>query len=221
MGNTAVDLLVLEDVNRSWGDRRVIIDAELRLDSGACMWVGGANGAGKTTLLRIAAGLLVPDSGRVALEGLDPERDRRDYQRRLGWLPAGNGGLYNRLTVRQNLGYWAAIALVPRADRPKAVAAAMKRFDLERLQMMRADRISMGERQRLRLGMTFLHTPKLVLLDEPHTSLDESGLRLLTQALGEVRAAGGGAIWCSPGRDGIGLPAETSYVIEDGRPRPC
>src|SRR5215210_8152984 len=135
--------LVLRGVRRSWGARSVIAGADLTLPAGAVAWVGGPNGVGKTTLLRIAAGLITADGGEVSLLGLHPQRDRCEYQRRLGWLPAGNGGVYNRLSVRRNLNYWASIAFVPRDWRREAIEAAIEQFNLEALAAKRADRISM------------------------------------------------------------------------------
>jgi ABC-2 type transport system ATP-binding protein len=199
----------------------VIAGADLSLDQGSIAWIGGANGAGKTTLLRVVAGLLTADGGEVSLAGLDPERDRRDYQRRLGWLPAGNAGIYNRLSVRRNITYSASIGFVAPSLRSEAVERAAAQFDLERLAATRADRISMGERQRLRLAMTFVHEPELVLLDEPHTSLDDDALDRLRSALHQLTARDGAAVWCSPSREGIGLPARDTYMLCDGRLAPC
>jgi ABC-2 type transport system ATP-binding protein len=221
MADSTSALLTLRDVDRSFGSRAVIREAQLSLRPGAIAWVGGANGAGKTTLLRLAAGLIAADRGDVRLLGLAPERDRREYQRRVGWLAAGNTGVYNRLTVRQNLGYWAAIALVPRPRRRAAIEAAIARFDLECLASERGDRISMGERQRLRLAMAFLHVPDLVLLDEPQTSLDDDALGRLAAALEALAQQGGSAVWCSPTRAGTRLPATEEYLVSDGRLAPC
>lgn len=185
------------------------------------IFVGGANGAGKTTLLRVSAGLITPDEGAVASLGVDPSVERRKYQRQLGWLPAGNGGLYNRLTVRQNLEYWASLALMPSARRGLAVESALATFALSALSGSRSDRISMGERQRLRLAMTFVHSPRLVLLDEPETSLDAEGLALLRNAMSNLIASGGGAAWCAPSRKGIDLPADRQYEVANATLREC
>ena len=214
-------LLRLRGISRSWGARSVLASLDFDLAPGSVAWIGGPNGVGKTTLLRIAAGLITADAGEVALLGLSVDRDRREYQKRLGWLPAGNAGIYNRLSVRQNLTYWTSIALVARNRRRAAVDAAMEQFDLERLAGSRADRISMGERQRLRLAMTFAHDPRLVLMDEPHTSLDDAGLDLLGRALARLGASGGAAVWCSPSRDGVPLPANEAHLLEGGALVPC
>jgi ABC-2 type transport system ATP-binding protein len=213
--------LLLRDIRRSFGERSVLRGADLHLPPGSVAWVGGRNGAGKTTLMRIAAGLITPHGGDVSLLGRTPERERREYQRRVGWLPAGNTGLYNRLTVRQNLAYWVSVALVPRRERRATVAAALERFDLERLAGQRADRISMGERQRLRLATTFAHSPALVLMDEPHTSLDGDAMARVGAALEALIGRGGAAVWCSPSRAGVSLPADQEHRLEGGVLVPC
>lgn len=79
----------------------------------------------------------------------------------------------------------------------------------------------MGERQRLRLAMTFVHDPDVVLLDEPHTSLDHAALDRLATAIGSLTSRGGAALWCSPDREGISLPASEEYLVTEGTLVPC
>lgn len=196
----------------------VLAGVDLRVEAGTTVAVTGANGAGKTTLLRIAAGLIAPARGEVTSLGLDPERDRRRYQSLVGFLSPGDRGLYARLTVRQQLEFWVRLALVPRADRAATMDAALERFSLAPLADRRVDRLSMGQRQRVRLALAFLHGPRLALLDEPATSLDDDGLELLASAARELTARGGAVIWCSPfvgAADPIRF--DRRYVLRDGR----
>jgi len=209
--------LDLAGLSKSWGNLRVLVGVELRLEAGQRAWVGGRNGVGKTTLLRIAAGLILPDSGEISLHGLDAERDRRAFQARLGFLTAGNTGLYARLTVRDNIGFQAAISFVPRSRRAQAVEEALVRFGLTELADRRVDRLSMGQRQRARLAMAFVHSPPVMLLDEPETSLDDEGLELLDGALQEMVASGGAALVCSPSRAKLELGVDTGYMLDAGK----
>jgi ABC-type multidrug transport system ATPase subunit len=204
-------------VTKSWSGTPVIQDVEVDLPRGTVTWLGGRNGTGKTTLLRVLAGVIDPDAGDVRIDGLHPVADRRAYQRRLGYLPAGNGALYARLTVTDNLEFWAGLGMVPRPERSARIDAALELFELGDLAKRRVDRLSMGQRQRVRIAMTFLHEPQVVLLDEPHTSLDEPAMRLLGDALERLVDNAGCALWCSPGREGIPIPAERAYVLEDRR----
>lgn len=208
--------LIVDDVHRRWGTRPVLTGASLALEPGSITWLGGPNGAGKTTLLRIVAGLVAPQRGSVEVFGLDPNRHRRAVTRRLGFLPAGDRGLQARLTVAQNLELWAGLALLRRTERPRRIAAALQAFALHEIHRQRVDRLSMGQRQRVRLAQTFLHEPDLVLLDEPDTSLDEDGLGLVARAIAEVRRRGGAVLWCSPAKAELPLGADAHYLLRDG-----
>jgi heme ABC exporter ATP-binding subunit CcmA len=211
--------LEVEDVRRSFGDREILRGVDLVLEPGARAFLGGHNGAGKTTLLRIIAGVLAPHVGRVRLGGLDPINDRGAYQRRLGYLPAGNGGLYARLTVRQNLEFWAALGLLTAAARKEAIDRTIAGFGLTELAARRCDRISMGQRQRVRLATTFIHEPTLILLDEPHTSLDDPALELLRQALEAHHDRGGTSLWCAPASSQAAIESDASWIIDAGLAR--
>jgi ABC-type multidrug transport system ATPase subunit len=208
-------VLSLAGISKSWGPRQVLRDVDLALAPGSLTWFGGYNGAGKTTLLRIACGLLRPESGSVALDGLHPRRDRRAFQKRLGFLSAGDRGIYNRLTTAEHLRLWARLALMPAPRIEPAIERAVELLSLHELLPMRADRMSMGQRQRLRLALAFLHEPDLVLLDEPLNSLDETGVASLRACAAEVTSRGGAVLWCSPGTDRDQAPFDAWYWLQD------
>jgi ABC-type multidrug transport system ATPase subunit len=212
--------LVLRDVAKTWPGQSVpVIDhVDLDVDPGTLVSIVGSNGAGKTTLVRLVAGLIAPDTGSIIVDGLNVREARRAFQQRIGFLSASHGGLYARLSVRQHLDLWARLAYVPRRRRAAAIDVAIDHFDLQKLLgATRVDRLSMGQRQRLRLAMAFLHEPKLVLLDEPWNSLDEEGHRVLASALAAFVRGGGSAVCCSPTGTEIGSQADATYVVRDGK----
>jgi ABC-2 type transport system ATP-binding protein len=211
-------VLVLEGIVKSWDPGRPILDgAAMTVAKGTTVLVSGRNGAGKTTLLRIAAGLITPEEGTVRLGGLDPERDRDEFHKRLGFLSAGNTGLYARLTMEHHLEFWARLALLPRNRRATAIERVLDAFELREFVGRRVDRLSMGQRQRLRLALAFLHDPELVLLDEPTTSLDQEGVTLLAGALAELTARDGAAIVCAPSGEDLHLTFDYEYTVGEGR----
>jgi ABC-2 type transport system ATP-binding protein len=189
----------------------------LDLGGGAAVGIEGSNGAGKTTLLRIVAGLITPDSGEVFIDGLAAGGGRMPYRRQVGLVSAGNGALYARLSVDDHLRLWSRMALLEPRERETARARMLEEFALEELRRHRMDRLSTGQRQRLRLALGFMHDPAVVCLDEPDHSLDEDGIRLLSAAIERRVRAGGLVLACSPGGVHPRLPLERRFVVSGGR----
>ncbi len=215
--------LALRAIAKRWRANQtpVLDDVNLTLEPGTSTWVGGRNGVGKTTLLRIAAGLIHPEQGSVEARGITVHQDRQRYQRLVSFLPAGDRGLYARLTVEQHLDFWARIAMVPATRLRRSLGDAIESFQLGELRTRRVDRLSMGQRQRLRIAMTFLPEPEVVLLDEPLTSLDRDGAELLAQATARVQARDGAVLWCSPEAAPPDRGFDASWTLQEGRLLPA
>jgi ABC-2 type transport system ATP-binding protein len=218
-------LLELIGVSRSWGKgktrREVLRDLDLELRAGTATSVSGRNGVGKTTLLRIISGILAPDAGIVLVDGMRPTSSWREYHRRIGFLSAGDRGLYARVTVRGHLEHWTALALVPRRERKQRVDEALDSFELSDLAGRRADRLSQGQRQRLRLALSVVHRPRVLLLDEPRNSLDADGGKLLDLAVRDVLRRGGAVLCCAPAGEEHLECCDRTVVIEAGTLRPA
>lgn len=214
----ASPVLELYDIVKSWrGTGRVLDHVDLVVSPGSAVHIKGRNGAGKTTLLRIAVGLIKPESGIVSSAGLYPDLHRRHYQERMGFLAAGDRALYARMSARDHLKFWSRLNFVPREREREAIDAAIVRFGLTELADRRVDRISMGQRQRVRLAGFFLHDPTVVLLDEPRNSLDEDGIDLLVNWLDDLRRRGGAVIWCSPSGETAEIDFTARLRLEGGR----
>jgi heme exporter protein A len=175
----------LDDVWKFYGDYPALRAVSLRLDDGACCALLGRNGAGKTTLLRILAGLSPYQRGSVGVWGHSPRS--AEARRQLGFL--GHGiGVYEDLTARENLRFFAGAGEV---KDPRATASAwLDRVALHRVADMPVRQFSRGMRQRLALARTFLNTPRLLLLDEPFTSLDDRAIAMLSELLVEAQGRG-------------------------------
>jgi ABC-2 type transport system ATP-binding protein len=212
-------LLHMNAITKRWrgADQAVLEDVDLSLTSGSATWLSGRNGTGKTTLMRIAAGLIGADAGRVTLDGLDPMTDRRAYQARTCFLSAGSGGLYARLSVEWHLDWWGRLALLPRARRRELAERALRRFELTDLRRRRVDRLSMGQRQRVRLAGTFLGDADLVLLDEARNSLDAEGVELIETAVADAIARGSAVIWAAPTGEEPPQSFRRRLQLESGR----
>ena len=138
----------------------------------------GPDGAGKTTLMRLAAGLLAPDAGEIRVLGMDATRDSLAVQAALGYMPQ-RFGLYEDLTVQENLDLYADLQGVPRADRPARYAELMHMTGLAPFTRRLAGRLSGGMKQKLGLACTLVRAPRLLLLDEPTVGVDPVSRREL------------------------------------------
>ena len=211
--------LAIDDLYHRWkGPRPPVLDGvDLILRSGEVTWIGGRNGVGKTTLLRLAAGILLPQRGKVTIGDLDSRDGGRLFRRRVGFLSAGDRSLQARMRITQQLDFWARLAYVPRDRRAALVEAAVDRFGLRELAGSRVDRLSQGQRQRIRLAMAFLHEPPVILLDEPRNSLDDDGYELLAEQTIRDAAAGSAVLWCSPRGEDRVIASDRSYWLDAGR----
>jgi ABC-2 type transport system ATP-binding protein len=96
------------------------------------------------------------------------------------------------------------------------VAASLRRFGLEEFADRRVDRMSMGQRQRIRLAMAFLHEPRVILLDEPRNSLDDDGYRMLNEQIADAAKRGASILWCSPRGEDRVIECDASYTLTEG-----
>jgi len=185
-------MLAVEDLAKRQGGRLVFDRVCFSLASGALLVITGPNGAGKTTLLRLLAGAGRPDAGRVVIDGTPLERSRPGLRRVLGYL-GHEPFLYPELTARENLMFWARVYGAG-APGQAGIDRSLAAWGLAGAADRPVRTFSRGMRQRLGLARALLHRPRLLLLDEPLTGLDDDGRRRLLAALGEHLAAGGAAV---------------------------
>ncbi|MEZ5764519.1 MAG: ATP-binding cassette domain-containing protein [Xanthobacteraceae bacterium] len=143
----------------------------MTLGAGTLTALVGPDGAGKTTLLRMVAGLLRPDSGTLAVLGIDVARDPQSVQDRISYMPQ-RFGLYEDLSVQENLDLYADLHGVPQAQRPARFGRMLEMTDLARFTERPAGKLSGGMKQKLGLACTLVRSPDLLLLDEPSVGVD-------------------------------------------------
>jgi len=146
----------------------------------------GPNGAGKTTTLRIAAGLVVPDGGRVLVDGIDVRSAPRAALARLGVLSDARG-LYPRLTARENIVYYGRLHGMTAAAANMRAEALASMLEMLPLLDRRSAGFSQGERMKTALARALVHDPPNIVLDEPTNGLDVLATRSLRAALRRLR----------------------------------
>jgi heme exporter protein A len=161
-------------LGRSFGSKRVLRGLELEVAERDLLLVTGPNGSGKSTLLALCAGLLAPTAGELEV---DVDRGR------IGYL-AHEPLVYRELTALENLDLYGRLYRV--YERRERIGMLLERFGLWESRHERVSAFSRGMQQRLALCRTLLHTPALLLLDEPYAGLDEEGVMLLDAELAEL-----------------------------------
>lgn len=198
----AAPVVEVDGLVRKYGDLVAVNDVSFTVNRGEMFGLIGPDGAGKTTTLRVILGLLGRHGGEVRTCGLDPWKDKEELSKRIGYL-SQRFSLYGDLTVAENVAFFADIHGVRQSK-----ARGEELLDMLRMTPFRkrlADRLSGGMKQKLALACTLIHTPELLVLDEPTTGVDPVSRRDFWKILARLQ------------REGLTLLVTTPYLDEAER----
>ena len=182
-----MDTVVLESVSKifrhrpalfNWigreqrGETRALNEISLRVPKGKILVLLGPNGSGKTTILKLIATVLLPDSGRVLVEGADTKEKPGLVRERVGFAVSTERSFFPRLSARENLDFFATLEDVPRGSRQREVERALEAVGLQDEADRLVMKFSSGMYQRLGMARALIKKPTLILLDEPTRSVD-------------------------------------------------
>jgi heme exporter protein A len=210
--------LEVKNLKKSFGLKPVLRGIDLVLDRRECMALMGANGAGKTTILRTLAGLTAPDAGTVRIQGLDIVQHAQQIRRLIGFV-GHQPYLYDELTAIENLLFFGRMYTVKQVQ--QRANELLCKVGLEKRAHERLGSLSRGQVQRLALARALLHSPPLLLLDEPATGLDEQGNELLETLLREHIEQDGTVLFSTHQRDHALKLADSIVTLECGHIRSC
>lgn len=170
----------VQGLTKSFGSHLALRGVDLKVKQGESIAIFGPNGAGKTTLIKLLATILNPSSGRILIDGLNLKNHAEEVRRRLG-VVTHQTFLYGHLTASENLEFYSRLYDVPgyKAQIQEVVATVGMTSRLHE----RVNTLSRGMQQRLSIARALLHKPKIILLDEPETGLDQQAIAMLWEAL--------------------------------------
>ena len=219
MNGTAISA---RQLTRKFGDKVAVDHIDLDIPSGRIYGFLGPNGSGKSTTLRMLCGMLLPSDGHAEVFGLSVVKDAEAIRRRLGYMPQ-KFSLWEDLTTDENLRFIAALYGIE-GDVEARIASQRAIYNLEDLRKQRAGTMSGGQKQRLALAAATLHSPELLLLDEPTSAVDPQSRRDFWERLFQL-AEGGATILVSTHYmdeaercHGLAILAE-GRVVAEGTPR--
>ena len=194
-----MNVIEIENINRSYGKVKALCGVSLNVKNGEVFGLIGPDGSGKTTLFRILASLILPDEGKATVCGFDTRTGAAEIRRQLGYMP-GRFSLYEDLTVEENLNFFATLfgtTVKNEYDGIKAIYGQIEQF-----RKRRAGALSGGMKQKLALSCALVHSPAVLLLDEPTTGVDPVSRKELWDMLSTLR------------QRGITIVAATPYIDE-------
>jgi ABC-2 type transport system ATP-binding protein len=176
-------------LHRRFGEIRAVDGVSFEVRRGEIYGLLGPNGAGKTTTLSMLAGLLRPDDGTVAIEGLDLARHPIEVKSRMGVVPQDTA-VYDELTATENLRFWGGMYGLRGGALDEAVERVLRQVGLQQRAREAVAGFSGGMKRRLNLALGLVHRPRVVLLDEPTVGIDPQARLNILQVVRDVAAAG-------------------------------
>jgi ABC-2 type transport system ATP-binding protein len=213
-------LLEARGLEKRFGDVPAVAGIDLDVEPGEIFGLVGPDGAGKTTTLRLLVGVLDADRGHASLEGRRVDRAPEWVRERLGYMPQ-QYSLYADLTVAENLRFFADMHFVSRSDRRTRLERLYRFSRLEPFARRRAGQLSGGMYKKLALSCNMIHSPRLLLLDEPMTGVDPLSRRELWEILYAFAAEGVAILVSTPYMDEaerchrVGLMSEGRFLETD------
>ena len=206
------DVLNVDAVSRSFGDRQVLKDVSFPVVAGRMTGFVGANGAGKTTTMRIMLGVLAADSGQVTWRGAPLDRATRQ---RFGYMPEERG-LYPKMSIVDQLVYLGQLHGLGRNDARRRSDALLERLGLDERADEQVEKLSLGNQQRVQIAAALVHDPDVLVLDEPFSGLDPLAVETVVIVLRERAAAGSPVLFSSHQLDVGERLCDDLVIIADG-----
>jgi len=206
-------VLELEGLRRSYGDVVALDDLSFEVPSGQVVGFLGPNGAGKTTTMRAVFGLTDLDAGSVRWNGIPVNQAAR---RRFGYMPEERG-LYPGMHVGEQLEYLGRLHGLSTVDAARATEDWLERLEVADRRDSKVETLSHGNQQRVQLAAALLHDPELIVLDEPLSGLDPTGIDAIGKVLVDQARAGSCVVFSSHQLDQVEDLCERVTIIDHGR----
>jgi len=218
MSNTPI--LEIKNLTKIYGKgkdaKKAVDDISLSIPKGSFFGLLGANGAGKSTTIHCVTGIAQPTSGQILIDGVDVVKNYREARTKVGLSPQEfNVDIF--ATPEQLMDYMGGYYGVPAVERKERIDEMITRFDLEEHRHMKFQKLSGGLKRRAMLGRALIHTPDLLILDEPTAGVDVEQRHDLWQYLKEMNERGKTIILTSHYLEEIQYLCRDIAIINNGR----
>lgn len=214
-------MITVSNVSKEFKDKKQTVLASnnlnFNIEQGEIVGVLGENGAGKTTMLRMIATLLEPTSGSIKVAGYNTTSQAMEVKKRIGVLFGGETGLYERMTARENLEYFASLYGLSKHETKVRVEKLAVQFGMKDYLDRKVGGFSKGMRQKVAIARTIIHNPDILLFDEPTTGLDITSANIFRQLIHELRREGKTILFSSHIMEEVKLLCQSVIIIHKGQ----
>ncbi len=206
----------LNGLTKRFGDLVAVDGVDLDIPRGEIFGLLGPNGAGKTTIIRMLGGLTLPTAGGATVLDLDVVRSTQEVKSRIGVVPQNNV-LDRDINVRQNLSYHAKLHGIPGGEIPAKIDEVLSFTELQAKRDSKVDELSGGMKRRLVVAKAMMHSPEVLILDEPTTGLDPQSRRMVWDKIWSLRDSGITIILTTHYMDEADALCDRIGIIDQGR----
>ncbi|MDR2074390.1 MAG: ATP-binding cassette domain-containing protein [Oscillospiraceae bacterium] len=209
-------MVKVENISKFFGKVHAVKGVSFEVSDGEIVGLIGENGAGKSTLLRILSGALCPSDGTVHVDGFDLLTQRQDVRKNIGILFGNEVGLYERLTARENLEYFALLSGMNKRNVQKRISVLAECFEFKKFQNKMAHTLSKGMRQKVAIARCIVHDPKIMLFDEPDAGLDFGASKIFFEFLELCKEQKKSVIFSSHSMENVKMYTDKIVVMRAG-----
>ncbi|WP_345241737.1 ATP-binding cassette domain-containing protein [Pontibacillus salipaludis] len=214
-------MIEMNDVTKKFTTKKSSVTAlnhvSFTVPAGKVVGLLGENGAGKTTLLRCIATLFSPTNGTITVNGYSTTKEPNQVKRKIGVLFGGETGLYDRLTARENLTYFANLYGLSKHETKVAIEELAVKFGMREYLDRRVGEFSKGMRQKVAISRTIIHNPDIILLDEPTTGLDITSSNVFRQMILQLKQQGKTILFSSHIMEEVQALCDSVAMIHKGQ----
>jgi ABC-2 type transport system ATP-binding protein len=209
-------MLEVRSLRKTYGDLAAVSDVSFTLRGGELLGLLGPNGAGKTTTVSMIAGLVVPTSGQVLIDGAPLSGDTDPKKLRIGMVPQ-DLALYDELSALANLRFFGALYNLDARALDRGIDSSLRLVGLSERARDRVGTFSGGMKRRLNLAASLIHDPDILLLDEPTVGVDPQSRNAIFANLDALKARGKALLYTTHYMEEVERLADRVVIIDDGR----
>lgn len=210
-------MLELKDVGKKFKDVKAIEGLSFNVGNGEIVGLLGENGAGKTTTLRMISTMLKPSKGIIEVNGYDVVENSTKVRGKIGILFGGEVGIYDRLSARENIEYFGKLYGMNQEDINTRIEELTKDLDMGEYIDRKAGKFSRGMKQKVSIARSIIHSPEVMLFDEPSTGLDVSAARIIHEFILKCKSENKTILLSSHSMSEVERLCDRVVIIHKGR----